>query len=370
MKKNYLMMAMAAAMLASCAQTGVIEDVDFEETPQAIGFNTFADKQVRATENNDQIYDWDLSDHHTSFNVWAGKELEGGSFGPVYPISSKGTVTYSSSWTASPIKYWDKAAKEYYFMAAAPQNAKWVVTTTTDNDFETGTLAYNAFVLTGTNLSVKNSTTAEQNNWAGDADVDLMISENTKVLRTAYNKATPDQVTLNFIHILSRLNIIVKKGADVSHDVDVTALTVHNLKNKGSFDEKLASAVATSPGTNDRWKGHDVDGTYTLSGLATTDISSTDSKYLIQSLIIPQDIVEENIDVNGTSTMNQAYFYIAYTIDGEPYSGYYNLAKAFSATEFNEGWQNTLTITIDPKGITFLGKVAAWGTNSYGLTIN
>ena len=51
-------MAMAAAMLASCAQTGLVEEIA-EEPQKAIGFSTFVDKATRA-ENSDEGYEGDI----------------------------------------------------------------------------------------------------------------------------------------------------------------------------------------------------------------------------------------------------------------------------------------------------------------------
>lgn len=362
MKRNYVMMAMAAAMLASCAQTGLVEEIA-EEPQKAIGFSTFVDKATRA-ENSTAGYNWKLEDHHTTFNVWGGKELQDGTFHSVYATDAAGIVTHDgTNWYAAPVKYWDKAAKEYYFIAAAPAGANWVAITTTSNDFETGYLKLDNFQLKGTNLCVKHTNTTVLNNWKGDQDVDLLISNNTMVERTSYyNKATPDDVPLQFNHILSRLNIIVCKHSDITADVVMTELVVDKLKSKASFSE-ATSAVATSPGSKNRWSGWDVD--YSITGFTGTTgvgITTNTDAYFIQSLVIPQEIETEDIDINGTGTINKAYFKIAYTIGGEPYYGYYNLAKAMGENKFTfgEGWQNTLTITIHPDGIKFAGSVAEW----------
>ena len=49
MKKNYFMLAATTMMLAACAQTDVVNEIAVEGTPQTIGFETFANKQTRAT---------------------------------------------------------------------------------------------------------------------------------------------------------------------------------------------------------------------------------------------------------------------------------------------------------------------------------
>lgn len=373
MKKNFFMLAATAALFAACAETELVNEVNVESTPQAIGFETFANKATRATENNAGEYSWKLQDHHLTFKVWGGKNADG-SLQSVYAKDAPGVVTFGTAWVAAPLKYWDKTAEKYDFMAAAPAvpaaGVNWVATTTTDHDFSTATLALTGFVLKGTNLSVTKSTNYEYN-WKGDQDVDLLISENTEVLRGAYNKATPDDVNLDFIHILSRLNIIVKKGLGITVPVNVTALKVYNLKNKGSFNETTA-AVNTTPGTAARWSSLGVDGTYELVGKPIDGIADDDARYVIQSLVIPQTINEEDIEINGTSTEAEAYFEIQYTIDGEKYHGFYNLAKAMgdATYTFGEGWQNNLTITINPAGITFSGDVSTWAVVKDGGSID
>lgn len=368
MKKNYFMLAATTMMFAACAQTDVVNEIATEETPQAIGFETFANKATRA-ENSSAAYSWNLEDHHSTFMVWGGKKLNDGTFHSVYATTAHGTVTHDgTNWHANPAKYWDKAAAEYDFIAAAPATQPWEAYVETENDFSTGYLTLSNFQLTGTNLSVKHNSSSQLNNWKDDPDVDLLISNNTNVDRSTYNKPNPEVVPLQFNHILSRLNIIVCKHADVTEDVVVTQLVVGQLKSKASFDESSNSANPVSPGTKDRWSDWNAD--YSITGL-TGAINTTPNAYLIQSLVIPQDISTEDIDINGTGTINQAYFKIAYKIGEEPFYGYYNLAKAMGETTFTfgEGWQNTLTITIHPDKIAFSGTVAEWAVVEDGGAI-
>lgn len=359
MKKNFFMLAATAALFAACAETDLVNDVNAVVEPQAIGFETFANKATRA-ENSTANYSWKLEEHHSSFKVWGGKKLSDGTFHSVYATTAPGTVTHDgTNWYADPAKYWDKAAAEYDFIAAAPATQPWNADVETAHNFKTGYLTLSNFQLKGTNLSVKHTSSSQLNNWKDDQDVDLLISNNTNVVRGTYNKPNPDAVPLQFNHILSRLNIIVCKHADVTADVVVTELVVDKLKSKASFNELSKVADPVSPGIKDRWSGWDAD--YSITGL-TGAINTTPNAYLIQSLVIPQDISTEDIDINGTGAINQAYFKIAYKIGEEPFYGYYNLAKAMGETTFTfgEGWQNTLTITIHPDKIAFSGTVAEW----------
>lgn len=85
--------------------------------------------------------------------------------------------------------------------------------------------------------------------------------------------------------------------------------------------------------------------------------------------------------VAAVSTSSKPYLVLTYTIqqthDGngveiaspqaaEKFVVYYNLANAFALNEgnlaFNEGWQNTLNITIKPDVIEFCADVAEWST--------
>ena len=98
----------------------------------------------------------------------------------------------------------------------------------------------------------------------------------------------------------------------------------------------------------------------------------------------PQIVETENVKADGTGTINKPYLKINYTIwnnaktDGQTYEAYYNLATVLtktstseaSNTAFNEGWQNTLNITISPDKIDFDPNVALWAdTNTNGLEI-
>ena len=158
MKKNYLFLAAAATMFTACVQSDLVSEIP-QETPQAIGFETFANKQTRAdatAENSGVKYEWDLSEHHKTFKVWASKQLDNGSYVNVYAAGSPGTVTYTSNWTANPLKYWDKAAKNYEFYAAAPANLNWVAYNTDSKD---GYLSLSEFELKGTgNLANETNT--------------------------------------------------------------------------------------------------------------------------------------------------------------------------------------------------------------------
>ena len=199
MKKNYFMLAAAAMMFAACSQSDLVNEIE-EAAPQAIEFSTFTNKTTRAVENNSGAnYSDALEGHHTTFKVWASKQVTDNTVTPsttkYLSVYNGSTVSYGTAWVASPLKFWDKTATSYEFYAAAPEELSWNAANTTGT---AGTLSLNNFSLTGVN------NTTSTDSWKGLADKDLMIAAPCTT-----NKGDYSSVDLNFIHILSRLNIKV-----------------------------------------------------------------------------------------------------------------------------------------------------------------
>ena len=388
MKKSLFIIASAVVVLSSCAEQDKLQ-ISNNQTESVIGFTTFAEAQTKADNNKNASTLWSLEEHNTTFDVWAWKYYNGTWVTPaVYGTattgnSRKGIVTYnttSSAWVADPLKYWDKSADKYYFYAAAPSSASWVLNNnSTANDFSDDYLTYADFKLTGTGL---NSTTYVKS-FKDVTDIDLMIAEDNEVVRAKYNKDEPETVHELFDHILSRLNVTValKNGGDLDKDgvvVKVTSFSITgvDLCNKGSFNENadLGEGKNLEDGTTKRWNPTSVDGTYNLAGVDIHETTLThDPLYIAQYLIIPQEVTFEELDrakavlaSDGTTAAAHTYLTISYTINDEPFTAYYNLAHAFgknatnSKLAFNEGWQNTLNIQLDADVIEFNPEVYEW----------
>ena len=381
MKKSYLMIAAAAALFAACSSNDIKNDVkNYAESP--INFSTFTTRQTKA-DNSNQDATWDLEDHSTSFYVWSWKKYEGAWVTPA--VFNKTGVNYTTAWNTEESKYWDKSADSYYFYAAAPKDAKWTLNNnSTADNYGDDYLTYADFTLTGTNLSTS-SVTTYQNSFKNVGDVDLMIAEDNEILRTVFNVTNPPAVNEIFDHVLSRLNVTVKRGAQLEAGNATVklvefAITGVNLNNKGSFTENAASGSTLKNGTTARWNGYDIaNGPYNLAGaIPTANIEGT-ALYICQYLIIPQTITSEVLDratgKNGANNPAHPYFKIKYTIDDEPYTAYYNLANAFniaggSTLAFCEGYQNNLNIIIDADVITFDPVVRQWDNKTtYEQTI-
>lgn len=363
MKKQYFLMAIAATMFAACSQTEIIDEVADNSTPKAIGFTTYAEGQTRA-ENSGADYTWHLESHHKTFNVWAYKNVSD------TKVFNGDVVTHNESiWEYTGTRYWDKAADKYEFYAAAPavdkssNNMQWVLNTNGNNVQNDDYFTLQGYSIEGNNLNATAFSGYTQSFAGFTKDLDLMIADKKPV--TTFNT----DVDLKFTHILSRLNITVKKKG-ITDVVKLVSLEVYNLDNVGDFDE--SKVADPSAGTNERWTTDRTN--YISYAYKGGEEVSEDAQYAIQALVLPQNAPAENIYLDGRNialATSQPFIKLVYTITSgsniETFAVYYNLSKVFNnaATKlaFNEGWQNTLNITIKPTAITFDANVAEWDFN-------
>lgn len=369
MKKGLFIIAGAALVLSSCQEDGIRNDIN-NTVEEAISFETFAQKAVRA-ENSGAEDKNGLAQYHDNFAVWGSKYINDEEQTPV--VFENQLVKYASSdgkWQYSPVRFWDKSANKYDFYAAAPASESWVFDNTTKK-------------FTLSNFSVDNVSLAVGTACSADAvmpnNKDIMIATDAFA-----NPATDSKtkVHLLFNHILSRMNIAVKKG-DVLKDyiVRLDKVMISEMLKTGSFDESLASGNALASGSVDRWAvatGSEADFGYEKSGDDRLKVASSDT-YVYQGLIIPQTVDYKSIKLDGTDASGDAYILIAYTmytasgdaeiaVPGGKYEYYYNLADIFNgngaasgdAVDFCEGWMNTLKITINPDAIEFIADAYEW----------
>ena len=488
MKKELLLIAAAAAMFAACERNDFLREPyssPESENDGAINFTSFTNNSVltkgdNSAENSTAKYTWLFLDNHNDFVVWGfksngfreGKEItENAVFNGV-------TVDASDNYSYSPLRFWDKNASKYHFYAAAPAapTETWTFTPTGITNESTLGAGYwsTTATIVGVNLKNKAAITGDDpaaevgpdaalsNYFKGTGEIDKLIAAPCEISKTYYAKTSPEKVHLNFIHILSKLNVTITKAATLDdYTVVLDSFIIKSVPNKGDFDEHLAAA--NKDGNNSRWDLDDYSTTVdyvALANLATRNFTVTTSKnYILESLIIPQNIrfkrvaldgaahdavvesteyyadyeeytkakavetiltetafnaVKNNInnlegykeaeggnpdatidDLNAlvteitkmhiapeaayvaATTSPEPYFYIKYSINGEDFDAYYNLADAFGSTKveddpsttevdetsiiaFNEGYQNTLNIKINPTAIEFTADVADW----------
>jgi len=437
MKKIYLSLIAVAAIFTSCEKNEVLVDAQSEAAPKAIAFESFSQAATRATENNTADYTWAFFNHHETFQVWGFKNTSADAVfnGDKVTVSSDGATTPTYTYTYSPLRFWDKSATTYEYYAAAPSGAGWTFNGVTSVATQNAGYFTTSSTLTGTNLSNDSETGYVESFKAAAGDVDKLIAAPKTVAKAQFSQT----VQLDFIHILSRLNVTIKKADKLGPDdhkneqkVIMTSLEVKNLNKTGNFSEATAANTA---GINTRWSGHSNPGDYTA--VANTEVLTT-AKYVLQSLVIPQDAAFESVALDGkahastdavlytdvdeynaakglsisasdfaaltvaektktpagtsvaaVSASSKPYLVLTYTVQqthdatgtalatppsAETFTVYYNLANAFGLTTgnlaFNEGWQNTLNITIDPDYIEFCAQVSAWSTVERGLVID
>lgn len=421
MKKSYLMIATAATLLTACADNDNFKEINNEGSK--IGFSTYSQKATRATENSSASYGDALKDHHGTFQVWGFKNTSADAvfFNETVTFDDKNDADPSNDvWTYDNSRYWDKVANDYYFYAFAPADANTPFTlngyvpltanpsaadiaatkASQDDGYFTIANSYNkagenvsAFAKSTANPKVASATATTSWTAAGaGTDVDLMIAA-VKHLSKDDHSLDYSTVQLNFIHILSRLNITVKTVQGFNPTVAdndivvVNNITIGNMKKSGTFSENTAITGTLAAGTYERWTtttvANDTEYSYDLGYDA--DLTA---KYVIEALMLPQVLETEEIAADGSDTETKPYLYINYSIfnhakdaaSEQIYEAYYNLATILTAnasnnntasnTAFNEGWQNNINISIEPGKINFDANVAQWAvTNENTLTI-
>lgn len=445
MKKSILLLS-AIAIFAACSDTDSFKEVKTQNNT-AIGFATFTGKQTRGADNsNSSTINTNLQAHHESFVVWGYKTAlnADGTTERHERVFNKQEVDFNditaNEWDYTPHGFWDKQASGYRFHAAAPaidvnnSNAEmdWTITDggatyapdATTTKYE---ISLPSFSVDGEGLAVDETATLPASVTSQAVmpnHKDLMISEDI----TGYKNYSSEAVHLHFFHILSRLNIGVKKDAVLNdYTVKLKCVKVFNMKSNGQFNEgeDLGEDVLAS-GTVKRWKDVSTPTTFSdgVGFTATTEggvVITNNLGYVYEALVIPQNVDYQTIDVNGkartaerdyygfdefvyttgstispaqyadedyctTNNINKKkpaveaasapYILINYTITPangvtEEFVAYYNLAAAFgknlstaNQVAFNEGWMNTLNITIKPIAISFDADVYEWADNT------
>lgn len=356
-------------LLAACSTNDEIQAPQQEMS--SIDFATYAPTMTRAAENSSATQADLLNTHHTTFKVWGNKTV-GSTTTEVFKDQ---LVSYNGSkWTYTPVRYWDKTARyNFYAVAPATYGDSQTAVGWTFND-ATNSFSLTGFTLEGKSLSVS-SDIEPGASFQNVADVDLMLAHDV----TSYEQyGTP--VALEFDHILSRFNIGVRTTSlNTNHTITVNEVKVFNLNMKDDFNENTTGLADNElkSGTTKRWSNT----SEPTSGVGYSYESGTQDftteKFVYRALVIPQEVAYEDLHLSGPTNKSTAapYLMVSYTMDygnntTETFTSYYNLAAAFGKTSasdklpFNEGWMNTLHITLGPETIEFSGQVNQFAAQS------
>lgn len=352
MKKSLIIIATAALVFAGCTENDTFrKDINGNGANNgAITFNSFTEKVTKA-ENSNARYTQAFYTHQESFQVWARKsnqpkqEIFGGTKVVVAPGSTANTYTYEYA----PERFWDKLAEKYHFYAAAPARPasetewSWKFNEAGIQNEETINAGYFSidkdFTLNEVNLKHADNDGADhalENVFKGikvsnanDAtDVDLLIAAPTEVTNSYYNVANPNAVNLNFIHILSKLNVTIKTSlgtvtptdgsADHTYQVKLLAFEVKNVPNVGKFNEN-PNELATNGKKQIRWTLTDPTAPATNKTSILTGIEGLNGQgqikddalavpynpteaqklYIVESLFMPQHINYERVALDA-----------------------------------------------------------------------
>ncbi len=421
--KKYLFFLATAAIVVSCSDQDTFKKDILTGNDGAISFTSFSQPATRA-ENSSATSKWIFFNHHATFQVWGYKNTETAAVfsGAVVTVAADDQATTGYSYTYEPTRYWDKAATTYQFYAAAPSNSDWSFNGVSSVATQNAGYFTTTSTLTGVNLKATTPAATMSDSFKGKDDVDKLIAEPCQVNKA---KFAVEPVQLNFIHILGKLNVTIKKDNEKLADQTVTlkSFEVMNLYNKGDFNENT-SVANLAAGSNARWSKTNDATAVKYESKKDWEITTTPN-YIVESLVIPQDAAVEVVALDGkhhdavlysgyeeyntaknasladeaafnalsteektkeaeiaeVGTNSKPYFKIVYTIkDGnntpEQFTAYYNLATAFkgaaeqaSTLGFYEGWQNTLNITISPAEIKFCADVYQWADQKKDLTV-
>lgn len=388
--KKYLFILATAAIVASCSDNDLINEVVYPDAP--IGFAAYANVATKTNTNNKT----NLEFFYPTFNVYGYKYTDSwkvvfnNETNEYFSEDKKGAVVYDadgqkpstewsapiSGWYYEGVRYWDKFATKYKFGAYAPVAASGEVQFVYNNNGDNGVITIgsssNKITVEGTNLM---ATPAQELAYKGFIKDYMTALANTS--SSTSTNASP--VSLTFTHKLAKFDIKLALNDQVitNQAVVVNEITVHNMNGTSYYDSSKESGET---GFLSGWATPTTEINYSVKGVgnATTgyqlnlDIDNQtdgdqnyDDYYVFEGLMIPQTIQKAST-ASQLTELSEACLYIKYTIGSEEYVGYYALANMFIGTgygssyDFEGGKEYILTITVGPAPIYFTPTVTAW----------
>lgn len=351
MKKNYLMIAAAALVMASCSQNEV-RFQDFQEA--AIGFTSAGiEKNTRA----ELDLGWFLASGN-AFGVYGNKNGEE-IFGNATENTAEVVTRENGDWTNPTVRFWDKASKEYNFYAYAPASVT--------EEFADGKFTFD-------NLSIIKN--------IASADADIAIAEPLNGIgyyncETTGNGHGKGHVEFIFNHILSKLSFKINesgKFAAASADVTVKNIDINFPTGTAKWEQTANTGVA---------------GSITYTGYASADaiasgeasmasgdadkysiaVSSTDQTLTTTASAIGETFIVTPLE--SGQTKHEFAIRVKYQVeysDGTNVTDYaYGVVKNYSPTQ-NSSY--VITVTLDPETIQFcVDNVVDWVPASGDATV-
>lgn len=383
MRKSIYILAAAATMLVSCAQTEKINN-DLKDTtePKAIGFSSYSEKATRGDASNSA----NLEFYHNTFAVYGTKQSKNDATDIQYLFGGAATAagvqigvtcTYQDptktdvlgDWRYEDPRFWDKQAT-FDFIAYAPVSANNPIryyyndekAEVGDDGNEFKTTA--TYTLAGTNIQATPTTSEKVKgfNVEANGDLDLMVSSYNGNINGA---AHDEYVNLIFRHILAKFNVKIEKGEGLNNAiVKVKEVTIQGLDDSGDYTSSTYVAATTSG-----WASSSVNNTYKLTyeNATGTELNSGEYNgtpavftpgapyYFIESLIMPQAIADDQVTVTVKYSIESATSGLVQNFESP-----FDLYDLANMRNLNEGYNYTLICTIQTEMIKFDASATAW----------
>jgi hypothetical protein len=387
------MIAAAAALFAACSNTDTFKDsVNESKDVKVLSFSAFADKATKADDSNN------LKDFYKVFAVYGWKTVNSTIVdNPVFENTpneyfasdAKGSVVYDGTdetpskewaltdpfnggWFYENLRYWDKLADSYQFFAIAPYEAspKYDVSAD-DNNFSIYTDGdkydisdeYNlARTVFGNTITTDNAPKSELTYFGFKKD--YMIADKSEVTATNY----ASDVTLTFHHILTKLNVNIKKSDTYKgqQNLKINKLEIGNLDKEGYFVYNTSGMTSKGWTSDDKARTITIGTSYSLAN--DPNNNNYDGNYWIETLMFPQVATCKSVNAQADNTgLSDIYLYIEYQIGDEVFKAWYDFAHIWNKNlevngtyEFLQGNQYTLTLTVGPEPIHFAPTVTKW----------
>lgn len=341
-----ILCTMAAIMLSACNSDVLLdEEPSTVDSPVAIGFsNGYVDNAVGT-----RAATYQLNDYAQTMGVWGWQkdrmEVE-------TQIFRNHLIEYNSDkWIYAPLRYWETAS-HYRFYAYAPhytnqKNGKATITL----DQNTGMISISGVTLEGDNLQEASPSKELKKTFINATnDVDWMVA---RAGQTAVGE-THSTVGFTMQHVLSKLNVRIRKTESLSTDADikeirVNSLSIGSLAADGSFTQKhKATQDATT--SEEEWTTGNT--TMTLNG--TKDFSvTTQWQYMLESLVIPQAMPNAEVML--------VYSFVFTDGRREHFTYCTPLKEVFSTvSHLVSGNSYTISFTIEPDVIKFDSGTNIW----------
>ena len=378
MRKNlYLgLIACAALTMTGCSNDEVSYDSPKQED-QPIQFSTYLGKNVqgRGTINNDdalQTSGFGVTAFYTGQTTWTGPIKA-----PDFMYNQK--VTYSTSWTYDPVKYWPtKAGDKISFFAYAPYatvtngitlNGKEATTTATQINFSIATAANQMIDFVA--AQVINAT--QQDDASGGNGDRSAVSFNFKheLSRLAFKVKTSKNLNSESHLVLKTVELV---ASDAYTQTAVytfnNASTAEDVSTRGSWDTKTPISTDYSLSTIINYGSATTIGGKNYSGISTMDVTSTTATDLFKSGEYLFLIPATNASGTGLSANTAAvkFTYDIVTEDNKLEEGYSCTSAEkivyLPANILKQGVAYNVTFTFAVDDIEVSGTVSDWGSET------